>query len=206
MYFLHAHIAKRSIVLLWIALLGFAILSIGTAPTVHAATFNIADGDVSGLIAAINTANGDGVPDTIELATNGTYELTAVDNNTNGPNGLPSIISDLTINANGSTISRSSASGTPVFRILHVSVAGNLTLNLATISSGHGSIVAGGIYNFGLINITESSISNNVGTGIYNESSGSANIIGSLISGNVDGDGVAGGGINNAVLIITKAY
>src|SRR5713226_493535 len=41
-----------------------------------AQTFNIADGDVAGLIAAINSANASACPTTINLAPNGTYTLT----------------------------------------------------------------------------------------------------------------------------------
>src|SRR5438552_1707656 len=86
-----------------------------------AATFTIADGDVAGLKAAINTANGNNDDDTINLAAGGAYTLTAVDNSTKGPNGLPVIGADnaggaahkLTINGNGATIQRSGAGSTP---------------------------------------------------------------------------------------------
>src|SRR3954469_19808542 len=43
-----------------------------------AATFNIADGDVTGLKSAITTANGNGQANTINLASGGTYTLTVV--------------------------------------------------------------------------------------------------------------------------------
>jgi hypothetical protein len=46
--------------------------------------------------AAINLANVNGHKNTIVLEAGG-YILTAVDNDTNGPNGLPSITSTLTI-------------------------------------------------------------------------------------------------------------
>ena len=52
-----------------------------------AATFDIADGDVAGLIAAINTSNVNGVPDTINLAAGGTYTLNTSDSDTDGLNG-----------------------------------------------------------------------------------------------------------------------
>ena len=52
---------------------------------------DVAAGDVSGLIAAINTANADPPGDTITLAANSTYDLTAVNNTTGGANGLPVI-------------------------------------------------------------------------------------------------------------------
>src|SRR5437016_690758 len=73
-----------------------------------AATFTIADGDVAALKMAIATANSNNADDTINLAANGHYMLTAADNTTNGANGLPVITSDsghkLTINGNGATI------------------------------------------------------------------------------------------------------
>src|SRR5437899_9181705 len=88
-----------------------------------AATFNIANGDVAGLISAINTANSNNQDDTINLASNSDYVLTAPDN---GSNGLPVIGIDnahnLTINGNGATIRRSSASGTAEFRIFQMSI------------------------------------------------------------------------------------
>jgi hypothetical protein len=60
--------------------------------------------------------------DTIELASGATYTLTAVDNSpaSYGPSGLPIITSEVTINANGSTIERSSTGGIPEFRIFRV--------------------------------------------------------------------------------------
>ena len=78
--------------------------------------------------------------------------LTAVNNATNGNNGLPVVTSAITIEGNGNTISRQS--GSPNFRILAVGSGGNLTLNSATISGGIASgtfpaNIGGGVY-FGL--------------------------------------------------------
>ncbi len=99
----------------------------------HAAVFNIANGDVAGLIAAINAANANSEADIINLATNGIYNLTAVNNtisnpNIGGGNGLPAIINsfsgagaDITINGNGATIQRST---TTDLRILVISGSG----------------------------------------------------------------------------------
>ena len=107
------------------------------APPARAATFDVPDGDVAGLIAAINAANGNGQPDTINLAANGTYVVTTGPYAAAGPNGLPSITSQITVNGNGATIERSSAGGTPRFRILHVAGSGDLTLNDVTVQNGH---------------------------------------------------------------------
>ena len=55
-----------------------ALVAISLCRQTSAAIFN--PNDVASLIAAINTSNSNGVDNTIELATNGTYTLTAVDN------------------------------------------------------------------------------------------------------------------------------
>src|ERR1043166_8607989 len=73
-----------------IGLLGAAGVSV---QRVYGANFNIANGDVAGLIAAINAANSNNADDTINLAAGGTYTLLVVDNSTNGENALPPIVS-----------------------------------------------------------------------------------------------------------------
>ena len=94
---------------------------------------------VSDLIADINAANKAGGANTITLTapTTSPYVLTAVDNSTNGANGLPSISSkqgdNLTIISNGDTIERSTAVGTPAFRLFDVASGSSLTLNNVTL-------------------------------------------------------------------------
>ncbi len=100
---------------------------------VKSATFTIPNDDVAALIEAINTANSNGEADIINLFTNGTYNLTSVNNtitnpNIAGGNGLPAIINeflganpDITINGNGATIQRSMAGD---LRILVISGSG----------------------------------------------------------------------------------
>ena len=69
----------------------------------YAATFTISDGDVSGLISAINIANSNGQADIINLAANGTYILNAINFTSLSPGttgfagqrGLPEILNDL---------------------------------------------------------------------------------------------------------------
>ena len=110
-----------------------------TTGSVGAAVFNVAAGDTAGLIAAITTANGNGVANVINLG-GGAYNLTIVDNTSlnGGANGLPAIINTLTINGGGATIART---GAPLFRVLQVGsatgTAGALTLNNVTISGGN---------------------------------------------------------------------
>jgi CSLREA domain-containing protein len=98
----------------------------------RAATFNIANGDVAGLISAINTANSNNQNDTINLAAGGSYTLTAA---ASGEDGFPIVASDgghsLTINGNGATISRSA---TASFRFFHNQ--GNMTIASLTMSGG----------------------------------------------------------------------
>jgi len=52
-----------------------------------AATTSVADGDVAGLISAINAANTNPGPDTINLAANGTYTLTVINNDPDQQHG-----------------------------------------------------------------------------------------------------------------------
>ena len=67
--------------------------------------------------------------DTINLQVN--VILTASNNATYGPTGLPVVTSAITIEGNGNTISRQA--GSPDFRILAVAIGGDLTLNLSLI-------------------------------------------------------------------------
>jgi len=125
------------------------------------------------LVADINTANANGQSDVIDLGGN-TFVLTAVDNVTNGPNGLPVITGDggngLTIQ-NG-TIERSAVGGTPQFRILAIS-AGDVTLDDVTLTNGAApSENGGGIRSSGGdLRLTDSTVVGNSadtnGGGIY---------------------------------------
>jgi len=93
---------------------------------------------VSALIADINAANKAGAANTISLTapTTSPYVLTAVNNTTKGATGLPVIAAgdNLTIVGNGDTVERSTASGTPNFRLL--AVTGSLTLADLTLQGG----------------------------------------------------------------------
>src|SRR5262249_19162013 len=102
--------------------------------------------DVDALISTIQNAP---PGSTIELAASCTYTLTTVNNTDIGPNGLPVIGKNLTINGHGSTITRDSSA--PAFRILESYQ--HLTLNDLTISGGltpdgltNGSYGGGGGY------------------------------------------------------------
>src|SRR5688500_15034906 len=76
------------------------------------------------MIAAITAANNAAEADTIVLAAGATFLLTAADNaDLDGPSGLPVIAAsggELAIFGNGATIERSTATGTPGFRLFAV--------------------------------------------------------------------------------------
>ena len=167
-----------------------------------AATFNIPNGDVAGLIAALKTANGNGVADTINLASGGTYTLTAAHNTGYyGPNGLPGISTPITINGNGATIQRSSVVGTPDFRIFIVgSAPAYLTLDGVTIRGGTAPSWSGGaLLNTGGALVRSSTLAENtggLGGAIFNYC-GALTVLNSTISRNSSFSGYSGGGILN---------
>jgi hypothetical protein len=172
------------------------VLLLVASGVVHAAVFQCPSGDVTCLITAINTANGHGEDDTIQLEA-GTYTVTAADNATDGPNGLPSITSVLSIQGVGaqSTIIERDASAPP-FRIFHIATEADLTLEGLTITGGlatHG----GGLANGGTVTLANSTIADNfadcTGGGLGN--SGTATLTNSIIADNFAG--CTGGGLDN---------
>jgi lysophospholipase L1-like esterase len=190
--------------------------------TTNVPEISLGDGFCS-LIEAINEAQAPGMssisgdceigrfgPDTILLQAPGSfYRLTAVDNTTDGPNGLPSITSEITIRnnhafASRSFIVRSAAPGTPDLRIFHVAATGNLTLEEVLIENGHGDN-GGGILNRGTVTLDDSQVIGNEannGGGIYNNK-GTVTLTNSHILGNeaiIDGGGIFndGGTVNLA--------
>lgn len=98
-------------------LLGTLVLSLVSAVGVQAATFNPTD--AASLITAVGTAG----TNTITLTGGTTYTLTTVNNTVGGANGLPVIAagSNVTINGNGATITRS---GGTAFRFFNVATGG----------------------------------------------------------------------------------
>ncbi len=108
----------------------------------RAATFNVADGDVVGFVAAVNASNNNIFGDTINLAPGGRYEFTVAATNVNGPSALPSITSLITINGNGATLTR--AAGSPAMRFIRINLSGNLTINDLTLADGESDAHGGG--------------------------------------------------------------
>src|SRR5947209_19899668 len=90
----------------------FAVLVLSPAISASAQIniVNIANGDIAGLKAALNAANNNGKDDIINLASGGSYVLTAVDNTTTGATGLPVIGPDsahsVTIHGHAATLTR----------------------------------------------------------------------------------------------------
>src|SRR5690348_9951017 len=108
--------------LLILALLGLLLPTTPPAPA-RAAAYDIADGDVAALLAAIQNVHGS-LAVTVNLAPGGTYTF---DQQVGGATLSTIINASLTINGNGATIARSSAPGTPAFNFFSIA-EGTLTL------------------------------------------------------------------------------
>src|SRR5271165_6566116 len=124
-------------------------------------TFNAAT--VSDLIADIKAANKAGGANTINLTapTTAPYILAAVDNTTDGATGLPVIAAkdNLIIVGNGDTVARSTATGTPAFRLFDVASGASLALQNLTLQGGLAfgpgvSAEGGAIYNQGTLDLS----------------------------------------------------
>ena len=143
------------------------------------------------LVADINAANKSGGTNTITLTapTTSPYILT---NTPDGANGLPVISrkDNLTIVGNGNTIERSTAAGTPAFRLFDVAgKGGSLTLENVTLQNGTADN-GGAIYNQGTLVLNQVTVQSNraeglpaAGGGIW--SNGSLTVENSTIRGNV---------------------
>jgi hypothetical protein len=125
----------------------------------------------SDLTADIDAANATPEADTITLAAGKTFTLTAVNNTTDGANGLPVIAAgeDLTIVGNAAVIERSTTAGTPAFRLLDVAAGGTLTLQNLTLQGGLSSALGrdgrgGGVYNQGSLTLSGVIVQNNTST------------------------------------------
>jgi len=93
-----------------------------------------ANSDMASGAAAGECAAGSGA-DVITLAsTTQLYTLTTIDNS--GTNGLPLVVSEITIEGNGATIQRSGAAGTPNFRLFQVGPTSRLTLRNLELRNG----------------------------------------------------------------------
>jgi hypothetical protein len=128
---------------------------------------------VADLIADINAGNKAGGSNTIALVAGSTFTLTAVNNTTDGATGLPVIAANnnLTIVGNGDTIARSTASGTPNFRLVDVALGASLTLENLTLqggcAGGAGKYGEGGaILNQGTLTLSAVAVTGNDASGV----------------------------------------
>lgn len=171
--------------------------------------FFIADGDLDGLRAAITESNGNGEADTIHLAAGGQYLILSADNDTDGPNGLPVISSQIDIEGNGATLHR--VSGSPELRIIMVSSSGDVTMRDIVVSGGRlsnaggGIRIAGGSLTLERATVRENWVRDEGGGGIANIG-GTLLLIDTSISDNEVGfRGFDGGGIWNEMGEVTAA-
>jgi hypothetical protein len=199
------------------------LLALGIAGPAQGATI-LVDGTTCTLVDAITAANTDAITggctagsgaDTIALPPGSTQTLTAVNNIAYGPNGLPVVKTAITIEGNGSTITR--GSGAPGFRFFFVEPPGNLTLRETTVSGGSALpgpnepytwASGGAVFNYyAAVTLITSTISGNVarnkGGGVYNYY-GTLTVANSTISGNTAG--FRGGGVfNYGAVAVTKS-
>ncbi|MFI5282274.1 MAG: beta strand repeat-containing protein [Candidatus Dormibacterales bacterium] len=114
------------------------------------------------LVAAVASVAGGG---TLTLTAACTYTVTAANNSADEGTGLPVITGVVTIAGNGATIARSTAAGTPAFRLFDVASSGSLTVDSLTLSNGllsnSGTVGGAGIYNHGTLSVSNSTFSGN---------------------------------------------
>lgn len=115
------------------------------------------------LIAAIDAANLTPEADTISLTPSSTFTLTEVNNTSNGATGLPTIATgeNLTILGNSGIIERSTASGTPAFRLFDVTAGASLTLENVTLQGGVSFGPGGAIHSQGTLALRDATVQNN---------------------------------------------
>jgi hypothetical protein len=200
--------------------LGILLGLIGGWQPGQAADFTCPAGDVACLKATITTANTNGQANTITLAADPGldspqgYTLTAVDNTTDGPNGLPSITSTLVITGRRgeeeptSRIVREPSA--PPFRLLHVAATGNLTLNGLILEGGLlEENLGGGLFNLGTVTLTNCALVNNVvgrasaGGGLFNR--GTVTLTNSTLARNT-AYGSGGGLENHGTVTLTNSH
>lgn len=184
-----AHRRRRRRSVRQILTLCAGVLTVFAFSASEAATYTCTGGDVPCLIAAINAANANGQVNTIRLA-EGTYTLTAVDNSTDGPTGLPSVTSTLTIAGAGAIVTTvERTADVSRFRIFHVGSEGVLTLRRMTIRGGDAQGFGGGAVRAnGSVIINDAVITGNRALGALGAGGvlgGNVVVTGTTVAGNV---------------------
>jgi hypothetical protein len=150
-----------------------ALLIVLAFQHLKAAEFFCRSGDVTCLIAAINEANQNGEENRINLEP-GTYTLNSVDNEADGPNGLPSVTGTVAIlgdESEASIIQRDQ--GAALLRLIHVASGGRLELRFVTLESGAGR-PGGALFNGGKLTMDGTTVHRNFASlraeagGLYN--------------------------------------
>jgi hypothetical protein len=185
----------------------------------------VSDNGKCSLIEAINNANDtkNGSPhkdcaagnpkgaDTITLPPNGSFVLAEASvTGAVGPSGTPWITSQITLNGQGSTISR--AETAPEFRLMQVGRKGDLNLNSVTLRGGYIRVEdfgGGGLLNQGEVELQNVTITQNISNYEYSCGAGISNlgtmvIVGSTIDNN-EGYGCGGGIYNKGEMSISSS-
>ena len=159
------------------------------------------------LIAAIGTANGQ-TSARLRLARSCIYDLTAAFPQvvTRGPDGLPIITGDITIDGARSTIRRNVAAP---FRILEVAAGGVLRAQELTVTGGAaGADTGGGILNArGRVLLEKTTVTGNTadnGAGISNDS-GDLRLVRTVVSNNQATGGGGGGVYSDGFLLLDRS-
>jgi hypothetical protein len=192
----------------------------GASAATLAAACGGTTGDSVSLVDAIASANASGGSNVVVLGQGCVYTLTTVNNNWYGPNGLPPITSNITIEGNGATIQR--AADAPHFRLFFVGAdptnantlnyvtpgAGSLTLRNVTLAGGlakggnsngggGGAGMGGAIFSEGAVTIDASTLTSNTArggaTGTGDEGGGGIGTDAQATTGGGFGSGTFGG-------------
>ncbi|MFN8445580.1 MAG: choice-of-anchor Q domain-containing protein [Caldilineaceae bacterium] len=171
-----------------------------TTHSAKAASFTVACNDVTGLANAINSANGNGQADTINLTANCIYTFTSANNSTEGNNALPSINSEITLVGNGATLAVNNQNA--LTRVFHIAASGVLTIQNASLINGLGDGYA--FLNRGTVALISSTVSNATNSqpgGRAINNSGTLLIDQSSITDNGNG-----GIITSGMLTVTRSF
>ncbi|MBC6456834.1 hypothetical protein [Actinomadura sp. HBU206391] len=187
------------------AVAALAGVGLATVPSAaHAQVVSVAC-NTPALLAAITAANA-AASQTLRLATNCTYDLTAAAQvGTRGPNGLPIITGNITMLGRNTTIRRNAVA---LFRIVEVAAGAGLSLRGITLTGGDGGVNTGGaILNArGRVLLFQSLVFGNSadnGGGISNDS-GSLRLVSSTVRNNTTDTGGGGGGIYNDGALLVR--
>lgn len=155
------------------------IKEIAFASSLPESEFTIANGDINGLIAAIEYANTSSLFTTINLATDGTYTFSSM---YEVSRALPMISGNIRLVGNGSTLQLSSNNGTPKMQITTVLANGKLRVEDVIFRNMNADGYYGGVLrnNGGTIEVIRSQFwgnRSNAGGAIFNSDAGSKLVI-----------------------------